>query len=122
MKEPLRITCRASCAALFAGVGIMHFIHPEFFVKIMPDWIPFQNELVYLSGFFEIIGAAGLMFRRTRTAAAFGLILLLIAVFPANINMAMHADRFPSIPAWILFARLPFQFVLVFWVWVCRDN
>jgi uncharacterized membrane protein len=99
----------------------LHFIRPDIFVKIMPDFLPFQLELVYISGAFEIIGGAGLLSRKFLPIAVMGLILLLVAVFPANINMACHPERFPAIPLWLLFFRLPLQLLLGLWVWNCRD-
>jgi uncharacterized membrane protein len=86
----------------------------------MPEWLPAHVLLVQISGIAEILGGIGLLLGRTRKLAAIGLILLLVAVFPANINMALNAEKFPQIPAAALWARLPFQFVLIWLVWLCR--
>lgn len=123
MRVPTKVQfSRLICALAFVGVGIMHFWRSEIFVKIMPDYLPFPLELVYISGVFEILGGLGILLKRLRRIAIFGLILLLLAVFPANINMAIHPERFVSIPAWVLYLRIPLQFLIAFWVWSCRDS
>lgn len=86
----------------------------------MPAYLPFPLELVFLSGVFEIAGGFGLFFGKTRNFAVLLLILLLIAVFPANINMALNSENFAKIPAWLLYLRLPLQAVIALWVWSCR--
>ena len=110
---------RIILAIAFSIMGILHFVAPGGFVKIMPPFLPFHLELVYLSGIFEILGGLGLLFKRTRKFAAWGLIVLLIAVFPANITMAFKNVQFDSftIPQWALWLRLPFQFLFVWLVW-----
>jgi uncharacterized membrane protein len=107
-----------SAGFLFAGV--MHFVKPAPFLAIYPEGWPMPLAMIYLSGAAEILGAIGLLVAKTRFAAAVGLILLLVAVFPANINMAVNTDRFSQIPEWILWLRLPLQFLLIFLVWRCR--
>ena len=85
----------------------------------MPPYLPLHRELVYLSGALEIAGGLGLLARSTRRSAGVGLILLLIAVWPANVQMLLDA-REARKPAWwvaLLWARLPVQLVLVAWVW-----
>jgi uncharacterized membrane protein len=104
-------------AAGFIFIGISHFIMPDPFLKIMPEFIPFKKEFVYLSGFFEILGGAGLLFKKVRKIAGWGLIALLIAVFPANISMAFKNQTFGIIPQWALWLRLPLQFLLTWLVW-----
>ena len=80
--------------------------------------LPAKRALVYWSGVAEILGGLGLLFRRTRKAAGWGLVALLAAVFPANVYMATAAERFAAMaPAWALWARLPLQPLLMFWVW-----
>ncbi len=111
-------------AAAMCAVGVLHFVSPGGFVKIVPRWLPAPLALVYVSGFFEIAGGLGLLSARTRRAASYGLIALYLAVFPANINMAIN-DIQPAdahIATWLLWARLPFQalFIYVAW-WLGRD-
>ena len=102
---------------LFVAAGANHFISPDFYVRIMPPYLPWHLELVYLSGVFEITLGVMLLIPRFTVLAAWGLIALLIAVFPANLHMAMHPQLYPEIPAWALYARLPFQLVFIAWAW-----
>ena len=102
------------------GVGVLHFVRPEGFVKIVPSYLPSPLGLVYVSGFFEILGGAGVLVPRTQRAAAWGLVLLYLAVFPANVNMAIHGiqldDQHP-VPTAALWLRLPLQLLLIAWAW-----
>jgi uncharacterized membrane protein len=110
----------------FIFVGVLHFVRPEGFVAIMPSWIPFHYFWVYASGTVEIVGGIGLLIPKYRTTAGWTLFLLLIVVFPANINMAINEIQLPGqdpIPVWALWARLPFQFVLMYVVyWAAIKN
>ena len=102
----------------FVGVG--HFVDPAPFVRIVPDWLPAPEALVYVSGFFEILGGLGLLHPRTRRAAGYGLIALYVAVFPANIHMAVHEIQLEpdgALPVWAMWARLPLQAVFIAWAW-----
>ena len=109
-----RAVLRALLAAGFLTSGILHFAKPKPFVAIVPDGFPDPALLVAISGAAEIAGAVGLLLPQTRRAAAWGLGALLVAVFPANVNMAVHAERFASFaPGWALWARLPLQPVLI---------
>jgi uncharacterized membrane protein len=102
---------------LFVITGALHFKFPAAYEQIMPPFIPAHAQLVALSGAFEILGGLGVLVPQTRKFSAWGLIALLIAVFPANIYMAVDADKFAKIPAWGLWARLPIQFFLMAWVY-----
>ena len=108
---------RAPLAALFAGTGTLHFTSPETFIAIVPDALPAPRALVYASGVAELLGAAGLLNRRTLRPAGWWLIATLLAVFPANIGMALAPERHPGIPEWALWLRLPLQAVLIGWVY-----
>jgi uncharacterized membrane protein len=103
----------------FVSIGVLHFTRAELFVSIMPAYLPAHRELVYLSGAFEILGGVGLMIPSLRRWAGWGLMALLLAVFPANVYMAMHPDAFiaKGIPLWGLYARLPVQFLLIYTIW-----
>lgn len=109
----------------FIGIGIVHFASPEPFLRMMPAALPWHLGLVYVSGAAEILGGIGLLIPQTRRAATWGLLLLLLAVFPANINMAVneiYLDGMPHEP-WVLWARLPLQLVgagVVYWVGLGR--
>ncbi len=99
--------------ALFAGVGIMHFIKTETFALAMPNYLPEKILLVQLTGVIEILGAVGLLISKTRRAAGICIALFLVCVFPVNLNMALHPENFHAVPAWALYLRLPIQGVLI---------
>lgn len=119
----LQILMRLLLSILFVGAGVAHFVSPGGFLKIVPPQLPAPLFLVYLSGLFEVLGGVGIQLASTREVAGWGLILLLIAVFPANIYMAVAGIKiggFPSEP-WMAWARLPLQFVLIGLVlWSCE--
>jgi len=100
----------------FVAAGANHFITPGTYVSIMPAYLPAPLLLVQISGVAEILGGLGVLLPATRRFAAWGLIVLLVAVFPANVNMVVHGSQFGNIPAWVLWLRLPFQFLIIWWV------
>ena len=99
----------------FITTGILHFLRPESYEQIVPDYLPLHHEIVLLSGAAEIAGGVGVAFERTRPAAGIWLAVLLVLVFPANVNMAVHSERFASIAPALLWARLPLQALLIWW-------
>ncbi|PMD99562.1 DoxX family protein [Siphonobacter sp. BAB-5405] len=101
---------------LYVVAGILHFVRPQTYLRIMPPSIPAPLTMVYLSGVAELVLGLALLVPSLRTWAAWGIILLLIAVFPANWYMAT-SGKFTNIPAWILWARLPLQGVLIYWAY-----
>jgi uncharacterized membrane protein len=112
---------------LMVGAGLNHFRVPDLYVAMMPAAIPasWHLVLVQISGIAEVAGGLGLILPRTRRLAAWGLVALLVAVFPANVNMAVN--QLPlgeqAIPTWALWARLPLQALLVAWAfWYSRDR
>jgi uncharacterized membrane protein len=106
-------------ALCMIAAGLSHFIVPHPYVKIVPPQLPYPEAIVYISGFFEILGGIGLFIPLVSQAAAWGLVLLLIAVYPANINMAVNNIHLNNIPDgnWFQAIRLPFQFVLIAWAY-----
>jgi uncharacterized membrane protein len=111
-------------AVFYVLAGIAHFQNPEFYLEIMPPWIPWHGAMVLLSGVAEIVLGVLLLPRATRRSAAWGVIALLIAVFPANLHMALEQVQPAHAPAWMgtpsptaLWLRLPLQGVLVLWAW-----
>jgi uncharacterized membrane protein len=104
------------CGPFFIAAGINHFVMPKAYEAIMPDYLPAHRELVAASGVAEIAGGAALMHPRTRRLGAWWLIATLIAVFPANLHMALHPERYKKLPRAGLYARLPFQLVFAAWV------
>jgi uncharacterized membrane protein len=102
---------------LFIIAGVLHFIRPGMYEQIVPPQLGHAPELVAISGVAEIAGGLGLIIARTRGAAGLGLIALLVAVWPANIYMAIDAGRFAAVaPAWVLWARVPLQIAIIWWV------
>ena len=99
----------------FVVAGSNHFVAPQFYLVLMPPFLPWPLALIYVSGVAEILGGLGVLIPSTRKLAGWGLIALLVAVFPANIYAARHG--LGSIPPWILWARLPFQLVFIAWVY-----
>jgi uncharacterized membrane protein len=101
----------------FIATGALHFVRPRMYEAIVPEYLPAHRELVYASGVAELLGGAGVLSERTSRPAGWWLILTLLAVFPANVEMAVHAERFRRIPEPLLWARLPLQAALIAWVW-----
>ena len=118
-KFNLRLGLRYLLAAFMVIAGSLHWLTPDPFVKIVPSFLPYPLALVYISGFFEILGGIGLLVPRVSQLAAWGLVALFIAVFPANINMAVNRIALDGIPDSDLlrWGRLPLQAVLIAWAW-----
>lgn len=120
-KEILRVVLAVSMLV----TGILHFVFEEPFVKIVPDFLPYPLALVYISGVLEILGGIGLLIPVVSQLSAWGLVILYIVVFPANINMAVnhiHIDGIPDSP-WFQAIRLPFQAVLIAWAyWYTKEE
>jgi uncharacterized membrane protein len=106
---------------VMVGAGANHFLNPAPYLGMMPAELPASTHaaLVYISGGFEILGGLGLILPATRRLAAWGLIALLVAVFPANVNMALNHLKLgdTDVPTWALWARLPLQAVAIAWAW-----
>lgn len=99
--------------------GTRHFVNSEPFTQIVPRQLPAPRMLVFVSGACEIAGGVGLLMPPLRRPAAWGLVALFVAVFPANVNMAMHHITLGlNIKPWMLWARLPLQAVLIGWAWL----
>jgi uncharacterized membrane protein len=104
----------------YVVAGVNHFLNPDFYVAIMPPYLPAHLELVYLSGVAEIVLGVAVLIPRYRVLAAWGVIALLIAIFPANLHVALHnipvggASEGLGIWNWV---RLPLQLVLIAWAW-----
>ena len=112
----MQILLRWLAAIFFVVAGIGHFVKPDMYLKIMPPYLPAPALLVMVSGIAEIAGGLGLLVSPLRRAAGWGLIAMLIAIFPANIYMLQHPELF-NFPVWTLWARLPLQAVFIAWVW-----
>ena len=110
---------RVALAVFFVSTGLLHFARPEFYLKIMPPYLPWHLALVYVSGVFEVLGGVGILVPSLRRAAGWGLIALLVAVFPANIQLAVDSLRGEpgSYNVAVALGRLPLQVPLILWVW-----
>jgi uncharacterized membrane protein len=102
---------------VFVFTGILHFVKPGVYEAIMPDWLPAHRELVYASGVAEIASGAALLHPRTRRLGGALSVATLVAVFPANLHMALHPERYRAVPGGraALLARLPLQLALIAW-------
>ena len=108
---------------VFVAAGLNHFVNPAFYLSIMPPYLPWHGALVGISGIAEIGLGIALMVPRFGRAAAWGLIILLIAIFPANIHMIANPDLYPAIPQYTLWLRLPIQGLLILWAfWYTRSE
>lgn len=110
---------RLLLALFFVVAGVMHFVLPAQYAGTMPPWLPWHDELVAISGICEIAGGIGVLLASTRKAAGIGLILLCVAVLPANVQMLLDAQASGK-AAWILallWLRLPLQLLLMTWIW-----
>lgn len=103
-------------AVFFTAAGLLHFLRPKMYEEIVPEALPAHHEIVLASGAAQIAGAVLAVFPRTRRLGGLWLVATLIAVFPANVNMALNADRYDSIAPALLWARLPLQGLLIWWV------
>lgn len=101
----------------FIAAGVNHFVNPAFYVAVMPPYLPWHAALVAASGVAEVVLGLLVLVPRVAPAAGWGLVALLVAVFPANVHMAMNPDLFPRFPPWLLVARLPLQGVFVWWAY-----
>lgn len=113
----IKLGLKYLCALFFVLAGLNHFLNPIFYLKIMPPYLPWHLPLVYLSGVVEIALGCLLLLPQFTRLAAWGLIALLLAVFPANIHMALHHELYPEYSSPALWLRLPLQFVLLAWAY-----
>ena len=112
-----RILSLFGLSVFFVYFGIDHFINPDFYLSIMPPAFPLHAEAVYISGFFEILGGICVLIPSLRKLAGWGLIALLVSVYPANIYMAINPEAFPYISIGLLYFRLPLQFLFIYWAY-----
>ena len=104
-------------ATIFIFAGFNHFYKPDFYLRIMPPYLPWPSALHLIAGVFEVVLGVMLLIPRFQKLAAWGLIALLLAIYPANIHMAVNHDQFPDLPMIFHWIRLPLQFVLIAWAW-----
>jgi uncharacterized membrane protein len=121
MKTIIKTGLRWILAFFFVVAGINHFRSPNFYLKMMPPYIPWHSAMIQISGVAEIALALLALYPRTRRLAGWGLIALLIAVFPANLYMYQNPGLFPNVPPLTLLIRLPIQGLLIVWAWWVTD-
>ena len=121
--QTLKAILKVPFALLFLGAGIAHFVYSGFFLRLMPPYLPYHLELIHISGVIEITLALLLLIPVTSRWAAWGIIALLIAVFPANIQMSLHPETFPEFNPGAIHVRLLLQAVLIAWAyWYARPS
>ena len=113
MKFDIKFLSLMVMGIFYISIGISHFTSPIWYVQIVPPYLPYKLELVYISGLFEILFGIMLLFKKTRFLAGWGLILLLIAVYPANIYLAQTNGAAMNTTPLIAWGRLPVQFIFV---------
>ena len=114
-KSDIKFFSTIIMSVFYISVGLSHFTDPNWFLQIVPPYLPFKIELVYISGFFEILFGGMLLFRKTRFLAGWGLILLLLAVYPANIYLAQTNGAAMNTTPLVAWGRLPVQFIFI-WI------
>ena len=115
--KTLKTIFRIIFALFFIAAGLNHFVSPDFYLKIMPPYLPWHYPLVFMSGVAEVVLGVGLLIPKTRRLAAWGLIALLIAIFPANLHMTMNPEQYSNISPILLWLRLPLQGLLILWAY-----
>ncbi len=116
MRRRLPMRPSTALASFWVGAGVMHFVIPKQYEAIVPDQLPAHRELVVASGIAEIAGGLAVLHPRTRRLARWWLLSTLVAVYPANVTMALQPGGY-GVPAWLLWARLPLQVVFARWTW-----
>jgi uncharacterized membrane protein len=108
----------------FIFAGLMHFARPRWYLAIMPDYLPAHRELVYASGVAEIAGGVGTLIPATRKVGSWWSIATLVAIFPANVHMALNPERYKRVPGGRngLYARLPVQVLFILWAWAAGSD
>lgn len=114
----LRRWGRGTFALFMIVAGLNHFVSPEFYLRLIPPWLPWHGALVFWSGVAEVAVGVGVLIPRIRREAGWFAIIVLLAVFPANVWMAVDPSVWPEVPMWARWARLPIQALLVWWAWV----
>ncbi len=110
-------------APFFVVAGVNHFVHPDFYLAMMPPYLPLHRELVVLSGAWEALGGLAGLSPGLRARAGWGLVALLVAVYPANVHMALNPELYPDLGATALYLRLPLQIPLIAWAyWATRPE
>ena len=119
----VKFTLKLLLGLFFIAAGVNHFVRIAFYLRMMPTYVPFHLAMVQISGAAEILLGLLILIPRRSAIAGWGLIALLIAVFPANVQMALHPETFPEFSARALWLRLPLQAVMIAWAyWYTRKH
>jgi uncharacterized membrane protein len=118
MRSPWRTAGLVLQSLFYVAAGINHFWHTRTYAAIMPPHYSHPIGLVQISGVAEILGGIGLLVPATRRFSAWGIVAMLLVYFDVHIYMALHPERFASIPLGVLYVRLPLQFLLIAWAWI----
>jgi uncharacterized membrane protein len=116
-RRPVKSVLRWVMAAFYVWAGVNHFVRPEFYLNLMPPYIPLHTELVYLSGIIEIALGVLVAIPRTAAMAAWGIILMLIAFLPVHVHMLVNNHLYPEAPTSVLWLRFPIQALLILWAY-----
>lgn len=117
MPDAMKHAPRYLMGAIYALLGVNHFVNPEFYTKIMPLYLPAHLALVYLSGVAEIVLGIGVCIEATRRVSAWLIAAMLVVFLLVHVDMIQHADRYADVPLWGLWLRLPLQGLLIWWAW-----
>ena len=101
----------------FIFAGAYHFVNPEFYLPMMPDYLPAHEALILFSGVFEILGGIGILLNTTRKFSGWGIIAMLLVFQMAHVWMVQHPEAFEPIPVWALYVRILLQFVFIWWIY-----
>lgn len=115
--QRIKVISKVVMGVLFVLAGLNHFLSTDFYLRMMPPYLPWHETLVYISGLAEMFLGVLLLIPQTSAIAAWGLIALLIAVFPANLQMALNPSTFPEFSEIALWGRLPLQAILIAWAY-----
>lgn len=115
MNEPIGLYVMSS---IYILAGLMHFVKPKMYMRIMPSYIPYHKTMVYLSGIAEILLGIGLCIPVLKIISIYGIIAMLLVFLLVHIYMLSGEKASAGIPKWILILRIPLQFVLMYWAWV----
>jgi uncharacterized membrane protein len=115
--KKIKLIMMALLSLMFVGGGINHFLNLEFYMRLMPPYLPFHEQLIWLSGVLEIIVGVGIWIKKYRAISAWGMIGIMIAVFPANVHAYLNPQEFPEVPELTLLLRLPMQGLFILWAW-----
>jgi uncharacterized membrane protein len=116
-RRPVKSVLRYVMAAFYVWAGINHFVRPEFYLNLMPPYIPLHTELVYLSGIIEIVLGVLVAIPRTAAMAAWGIILMLLAFLPVHVHMLVNNHLYPEAPTSVLWLRFPIQALFILWAY-----